>query len=91
MHADEPRPRHRGFFLHSTDGNEPESGEHENPEGFVVRMRAPSHSSPRKSAGARGRSGGGRGHRTDANLTDGMPAIRSGSVTGSRQRSHLPR
>jgi hypothetical protein len=34
---------------------------------------------------------GGRAHRTDTDLTEGMPAIRSGSVTGSRQRSHLPR
>jgi hypothetical protein len=40
---------------------------------------------------ARGLSGGGRSHRTDSDLTEGMPAIRSGSVTGSRQRSHLPR
>jgi hypothetical protein len=40
---------------------------------------------------ARGLSGGGRSHRTDRDLTEGMPAIRSGSVTGSRQRSHLPR
>jgi hypothetical protein len=45
----------------------------------------------RKMVGARGISGGGRSHRTDADLTEGMPAIRSGSVTGSRQRSHLPR
>ena len=47
MHAYEPRARHRGFFLHSSDGSEPDSGEHENPEGFVVRMRVPSQSSPR--------------------------------------------
>jgi hypothetical protein len=40
---------------------------------------------------ARGLNGGGRGHRTDHDQADGMPAIRSGSVTGSRQRSHLPR
>jgi hypothetical protein len=46
---------------------------------------------PRKMVSARGVSGGGRGHRTDTDLAEGMPAIRSGSVTGSRQRSHLPR
>jgi hypothetical protein len=40
---------------------------------------------------ARGVSGGGRSHRTDSDATEGMPAIRSGSVTGSRQQSHLPR
>jgi hypothetical protein len=40
---------------------------------------------------ARGLNGGGRGHRTDHDQSEGMPAIRSGSVTGSRQRSHLPR
>ena len=90
MHAYEPRPRHRGFFLHSSDGSEADSGEHENPEGFIVRMRVPSHSRPRKASGARGRSSG-RSDRTDAHQMDGMPAIRSGSVTGSRQRSHLPR
>ena len=91
MHAYEPRSRHGGFFLHSSDGSEPDSGEHENPEGFIVRMRVPSHARPQKTAGARGRSGGGRSDRNDANRIDGMPAIRSGSVTGSRQRSHLPR
>ena len=30
MNADEPHVRRRGFFLHSTDGSEPETGEHEN-------------------------------------------------------------
>jgi hypothetical protein len=28
---------------------------------------------------------------TDTDMAGAMPAIRSGSVTGSRQRSHLPR
>ncbi len=91
MVAFEPRLRRRGFFLHSSDGNEPDTGEHENPEGFVVRVRFPSHTVPRKMASPRGVTGGGRSHRTDADLTEGIPAIRSGSVTGSRQRSHLPR
>jgi len=39
MDAGEPRVRRRGFFLHSTDVTEPEAGEHENPEGFPVRVR----------------------------------------------------
>ena len=39
MDACEPRLRRRGFFLHSSDGGEPDTGEHENPEGFIVRVR----------------------------------------------------
>ena len=39
MDAYEPRVRRRGFFLHSTDINESDAGEHENPEGFPVRVR----------------------------------------------------
>ena len=91
MDAREPRPRHRGFFLHSSDGGEPDTGEHENPEGFIVRVRSPGSPVPRKMVSARGVAGGGRSHHTDSDLAEGMPAIRSGSVTGSRQRSHLPR
>ena len=90
MVAYEPRVRRRGFFLHSSEG-EPDTGEHENPEGFIVRVRVPGNPVPRKMVSARGGAGSGRSHRTDADLTEGMPAIRSGSVTGSRQRSHLPR
>ena len=86
MDAREPRLRRRGFFLHSSEGGEPDTGEHENPEGFIVRVCFPGNPVPRKMVSARGVSGGGRSHRTDA-----LPAIRSGSVTGSRQRSHLPR
>jgi hypothetical protein len=91
MVAHEPRLRRRGFFLHSSEGGEPDTGEHENPEGFIVRVRFPGNPVPRKMVSARGASGSGRSHRTDADLAEGMPAIRSGSVTGSRQRSHLPR
>jgi hypothetical protein len=90
MDASEPRVRRRGFFLHSSEG-EPDTGEHENPEGFVVRVRFPGNPIPRKMVSARGVAGSGRSHRTDVDLAEGMPAIRSGSVTGSRQRSHLPR
>ena len=90
MDVCEPRLRHRGFFLHSSEGGEPGTGEHENPEGFIVRVRFPGNPVLRKMVSARGVSGGGRSHRTDADAIEGVPAIRSGSVTGSRQRSHLP-
>ena len=89
MDVCEPRLRRRGFFLHSSEG-EPDTGEHENPEGFIVRVRFPGNPVPRKMVSGRGVSGGGRSHRTDLDAAEGMPAIRSGSVTGSRQRSHLP-
>jgi len=39
MDASEPRARRRGFFLHSDTAGEPDTGDHENPEGFVVRLR----------------------------------------------------
>jgi hypothetical protein len=93
MVAREPQLRRRGFFLHSSEGGEPDTGEHENPEGFIVRVRFPGNPVPRKMVSARGVAGGtgGRSHGTERDLTEGMPAIRSGSVTGSRQRSHLPR
>jgi hypothetical protein len=84
MVAHEPRVRRRGFFLHSPDGNEPETGDHENPEGFGVRIRVHSTSVPRHIA-SRGRS------RTGSRTESTNPQIRSGSVTGSRQRAHLPR
>jgi hypothetical protein len=85
MDGCEPRVRHRGFFLHS-DAGEPDTGEHENPEGFTVRVRINRPAVPRQAAGfSAGRS------RTSARAEDTRPAIRSGSVTGSRQRAHLPR
>ena len=84
MDAHEPRARRRGFFLHSPDGNEPDTGDHENPEGFGVRVRVPSASVPRQIASS-GRS------RTASRTESTNPQIRSGSVTGSRQRAHLPR
>jgi hypothetical protein len=91
MIARQPRVRRRGFFLHTPESGEPDTGEHENPEGFIVRVRFPGNPVPRKMVSARGISGGGRSRRTHADLTEGMPAIRAGSVTGSRQRSHLHR
>ena len=85
MDAGEPRARHRGFFLHSTDAEGPETGELENPEGFVVRVRLHK-PAVRRQVASSGRS---RVTRIDNGSTN--PEIRSGSVTGSRQRAHLPR
>jgi hypothetical protein len=86
MNASEPRVRRRGFFLHSSDG-ETEVGEHENPEGFAVRTRIARSPAPRQLA-----SGGRHVRAAEAARADeGRPQIRSGSVTGSRQRAHLPR
>jgi len=84
MNAAEARTRRRGFFLHSTDGSEAEAYEHENPEGFVVRHRRSRPTAPRQMASS-GRS------RAVTRVEDGNPQIRSGSVTGSRQRAHLHR
>jgi hypothetical protein len=84
MDASEPRVRRRGFFLHSTDVSEVEAGEHENAEGFAVRIRDSRSTGPRRfSSGRRARSE----HRID----EGRPEIRSGSVTGSRQRARWRR
>ena len=84
MVAGEPRVRRRGFFLHSADTGDSDTGEHESTEGFPVRFRVDKPSVPRQIAG------GGRS-RTHSRIEDARPQIRSGSVTGSRQRSHLPR
>jgi hypothetical protein len=84
MDAGEPRLRRRGFFLHSSEGGEPDTGEHENPEGFSVRVRVAAPSAPRQISGS-GRS------RTASQTENTNPQIRSGSVTGSRQRAHMPR
>ena len=83
MDVREPRLRHRGFFLHSPDG-EPDTGEHENPEGFGVRVRVEARTAPRQIASS------GRSH-TASRIENTNPQIRSGSVTGSRQREHLSR
>jgi hypothetical protein len=84
MVAREPQLRRRGFFLHSSDGTESDAHEHENPEGFTVRVRTSRRSVPRQMASS-GRS------RTIPRPEVHDPQIRSGSVTGSRQRAHLPR
>jgi hypothetical protein len=92
MEASEPRPRRRGFFLHSDTTGEPETAELENPEGFVVRVRISRPSAPRRVASAThsmssSRHSGGRS-RTGVDCEETRPQIRSGSVTGSRQRAH---
>jgi hypothetical protein len=83
MDVCEPRVRRRGFFLHSDTTGEPDTGEHENPEGFGVRVRI-----ARQSTRVQARSAGGGRSRTDHPTDEGRPQIRSGSVTGSRQRAH---
>ena len=75
--------RRRGLFLHSSD-SETDTGENENPEGFRLRVRT-SRRFARRHAASGGRS------RSDSRIEDTEPQFRSGSVTGSRQRSHLPR
>jgi hypothetical protein len=85
MDASEPRVRRRGFFLHSDTTGEADTGELENPEGFTVRVRISRPAVPRQVASAVGRS------RTTSRAEDTRPEIRSGSVTGSRQRAHMPR
>jgi hypothetical protein len=91
MVAREPQLRRRGFFLHSSDNSEPDTAEHENPEGFVVRVHSRRASATRRIVSAGSRFSGGRQARNESHSTEDQPAIRSGSVTGSRQRAHLPR
>src|SRR5436190_18952380 len=97
MDAGEPRVRHRGFFLHSDTTGETDNGEQENPEGFVVRVRIPRHTVPRQANSTAVRSlatepsNEGRSRMRVRAADDSDPQIRSGSVTGSRQRVHSPR
>ena len=94
MDAGEPRVRHRGFFLHETTGDT-DSVEQENPEGFVIRVRIRRQAVPRQLASRSHRprtallAGGQSGIETAAD--EASPQIRSVSVTGNRQRAHLPR
>ena len=89
MDEGEPQVRRRGFFLHSDTTGEADHGEQENPEGFVVRIRIARPAVPRQVASISGHS------RIEARVAevvhDANPHIRSGSVTGSRQRAHMPR
>jgi len=95
MDAHEPHVRRRGFFLHSETG-EPDAAEVENPEGFVVRVRvtrsvASAKGSPLSRTGSGSRFSSRGRSRTDIAFEPERLGIRSGSVTGSRQRAHLPR
>ena len=85
MDVSKPQKRHRGFFLHSETG-EPDNGEHEAAEGVATRTRITRPETPRQFASVRR-------NRAAAIPGDneGRPQIRSGSVTGSRQRAHLHR
>ena len=97
MDAGEPRARHRGFFLHSDTG-EPDTGELENPEGFIVRAKvahsvatAKRTSSLARVSGSRFSGGRSRTSVAAAAMEHDRMGIRSRSVTGSRQRAHMPR
>ena len=93
MDEAEPRVRRRGFFLHSDTTGEPDTGEHENPEGFIVRIRiarSPARQVATRAVGS-ARFSGGRQAQPDKPADEGHPAIRSGSVTGSRQQADMPR
>ena len=92
MDVHEPRVRRRGFFLHSDTTGEADLGELDNPEGVVVRVRMAraelhGHVGIRGGSGSRG---SGRSSENEDDQTE-LPQIRSGSVTGSRQRVHSPR
>jgi hypothetical protein len=97
MDVSEPRLRRRGFFLHSDTTGEVDTAEQENPEGFVVRVRIRRAAVPRQIASSArrtaqsGRLAGGRSRIALRMADEAIPQIRSGSVTGSRQRAHLPR
>ena len=86
MDVREPQKRRRGFFLHSESG-EPDTGEHEAAEGVATRTRTTGPETPRQFASARRN----RAEATLPGIDESRPQIRSGSVTGSRQRAHLPR
>ena len=83
MDVREPQKRRRGFFLHSDTGD-PDTGEHETAEGVATRTRITRSETPRQFVSARR-------NRAEAGGEESRPQIRSGSVTGSRQRAHLPR
>ena len=89
MAADEPRVRRRGFFLHSSDTGEGDAGDHETAEGFSVRARN-NRSATRPRINSSARQSSGRQSRDDQQpaVAEGLPAIRSGSVTGTRRRAH---
>jgi hypothetical protein len=84
MVAYEPRVRRRGYFLHSADTGEAETGDHETAEGINVRVRTARSETPRQFSSIRRSS-------NQTSERESQPEIRSGSVTGSLKRAHLPR
>ncbi len=52
MDASEPRPRHRGYFLNSTENGDPELGEDAPAEGVTIRLRIVRPHMKRRLAGA---------------------------------------
>ena len=89
MDVGEPHMRRRGIFLRSDPAGEPDTGEHENTEGFAVRVRINRHTVPRQVASSP--LPGGRSQTRVRATDEGRPQIRSGSVTDNRQRAHWPR
>ena len=89
MDVREPQKRRRGFFLDSENG-EPDTGEHEAAEGVATRTRITRPETPRQFASVRRNRPGDPAAGVPGNNA-GRPPIRSGSVTGSRQRAHLHR
>ena len=86
MDVAEPHLRRRGFFLHSDTTGDHDTAEHDNPEGVTIRIRI-----SRPAMGRRLAATGGRFRSGSRSTDEGRPQIRSGSVTGSRQRAHWPR
>jgi hypothetical protein len=97
MDVSEPRVRRRGFFLHSDTTGEPDSAERESPEGLTIRVGVTRRPIPHQMPGAASARlsnvllGNGRSRTPDDLVDEGLPQIRSGSVTGSRQRAGTPR
>ncbi len=88
MDACEPRVRRRGFFLHSDTG-EVDTGDYDAAEGFRVRARITRSSNTPRQIGTSVRHSAGRRSREEQEpVSEALPQIRSGSVTGSRQRAH---
>ena len=67
-------------------GRGPRSRRARNPEGVTVRVRF-----SRRAIGRQAADSGGRARTSSRSFDESRPQIRSGSVTGSRQRAHLPR
>ena len=86
MDVRQPQKRRRGFFLDSESG-EPDTGEHEAAEGVATRTRITRPETPRQFASVRRN----RAEAGNPGNSEARPQIRSGSVTGSRQRAHLHR